>query len=120
MRLVRVHSKPQGEVTIAWYPFDHQGRPDFDNPLQQPYPLPTTGLAPALAVPTSLDLVVEDDYSQVYSVVVPEGGLPPWVFHYFYQALWEHILVVKHFLPPAPTSEDIERLDALTTQTHIA
>lgn len=115
MRLVRVHCDVQGEMTIAWYPF-HQGRPDFDNPLQSPYPLPHVGLRPA--TPARLDLVVEDDYSEVYSVLVPEGGLSPWIFHHLYQTLWEHVLVVKHFLPPTPTPKDIERLDSLTTSTH--
>jgi hypothetical protein len=41
-------------------------------------------------------------------------GLVPGVIDHLYAALWEHIVVVKHFLPPAPTSADIERLDALT------
>lgn len=113
MRLVRVHCDAQGELTIAWYPFDRSGKTDFEHPLQRPYPLVRTGLE--VVGPATLDLVVEDDYSQVYTVLVPEGGLAPWMFHYLYAALWEHIVVVKHFLPPAPTSADIERLDALTT-----
>ncbi|AGY57887.1 hypothetical protein GKIL_1641 [Gloeobacter kilaueensis JS1] len=113
MRLVRVECDSQGAMTIAWYPFERTGKADFDHPLQTPYPLPRVGLVPT--IPARLDLVVDDDYAQVYTVLVPEGGLPPWVFHHLYQALWEHILVIKHFLPPAPTAEDIQRLDTLTT-----
>lgn len=115
MRLVRVQCHPQAEMTIAWYPFGPSGEVDYEHPLQRPYPLPRDGLVPKVAA--KLDLVVEDDYSEVYTVLVPEGGLPPWLFHFLYDALWEHILVVKHFLPPAPTTEDIERLDALTIST---
>jgi hypothetical protein len=113
MRLVRVRCDAQGEMTISWYPFDEQGRPDYDNPLQRPYPLPRAGIKPV--GPAMLDMVVEDDYSQIYTVLVPEGGLAPWLFHYLYESLWEHVLVVKHFLPPAPTPDDIQRLDSLTT-----
>ncbi|UFP94014.1 hypothetical protein [Gloeobacter morelensis] len=112
MRLVRVQCDAQGAMTIAWYPFDRAGKADFANPLQAPYPLPRVGLVPTMAA--TLDLVVDDDYTQVYTLLVPEGGLPPWVFHHLYQALWEHILVLKHFLPPEPGPEDIERMDALT------
>lgn len=120
MRLVRVQSDSQGQLSIAWFPFDKSGRADFDHPLQPPYPLPRVGLTPTMSA--TLDLVVEDDYTQVYTVLVPEGGLPPWVFHHLYQALWEHILVLRHFLPPQPTPEDVRRLDELTvaTSTEIA